>query len=181
MEPRPFSHGYCWEFATMNRNAGTFNGATTFQPWILNHFYLSRCNKPAFNGATTFQPWILVPEGEMPTGRTRPSMEPRPFSHGYAVTLAADPTSDSAFNGATTFQPWIPGPTEWTTPYAFFLQWSHDLSAMDTIRAAFSRSPSSTFNGATTFQPWIRDRGDGFPARPPSFNGATTFQPWIPF
>ena len=37
------------------------------------------------------------------------------------------------------------------------LQWSHDLSAMDTSAKAVATATSSpSFNGAMTFQPWIR-------------------------
>ena len=36
------------------------------------------------------------------------------------------------------------------------LQWSHDLSAMDTRRPVERRPPTpDRFNGAMTFQPWI--------------------------
>ena len=37
------------------------------------------------------------------------------------------------------------------------LQWSHDLSAMDTSSAGGRPAPPGLgFNGAMTFQPWIR-------------------------
>ena len=38
-----------------------------------------------------------------------PSMEPRPFSHGYFGHRSGNPPHRQAFNGATAFQPWIPG------------------------------------------------------------------------
>ena len=37
----------------------SFNGATTFQPWIVDVVGLGICGSGnCFNGATTFQPWI---------------------------------------------------------------------------------------------------------------------------
>ena len=42
------------------------------------------------------------------------------------------------------------------------LQWSHDLSAMDTGYPFLAEHPStSRFNGAMTFQPWIPDDSEG--------------------
>ncbi len=44
-----------------------------------------------------------------------------------------------------------------TPPAIIKLQWSHDLSAMDTILSGCPPRPDSArFNGAMTFQPWIR-------------------------
>ena len=38
-----------------------------------------------------------------------------------------------------------------------FLQWSHDLSAMDTLTGEGSaHDAQGAFNGAMTFQPWIQ-------------------------
>ena len=85
------------------------------------------------------------------------------------------------------------------------LQWSHDLSAMDTRTSTPPTKPtSSSFNGAMTSQPWILELcwGGGLGWQrlqwshdlsamdtPPflragtvhslSFNGAMTSQPWI--
>ena len=37
-----------------------------------------------------------------------------------------------------------------------FLQWSHDLSAMDIcVSLVYHSSFEKSFNGAMTFQPWI--------------------------
>ena len=79
----------------------------TFQPWIRRRQPSPKPRPLTFNGAMTFQPWIRV---------------------------SAWPVSDrsSAFNGAMTFQPWIlvvPGGLLFNR---VGLQWSHDLSAMDT-------------------------------------------------
>ena len=135
MEPRPFSHGYACPVCSACSRTASFNGATTFQPWIL---------RSAREGVRL---------------GTAPSMEPRPFSHGY------DGGVYTAVRNNTN------------------LQWSHDLSAMDTppdagrgIRVSSpsmeprpfshgycwwscdSSQPTYTFNGATTFQPWIPDQ-----------------------
>ena len=54
------------------------------------------------------------------------------------------------------------------------LQWSHDLSAMDTRpRRRLAALRLACFNGAMTFQPWIPVHVAWH------FNGAMTFQPWI--
>ena len=158
MEPRPFSHGYTDCPHYMRPSPFSFNGATTFQPWILNigmsaidkqdglqwshdlsamdtadHSDAPNALTAPFNGATTFQPWILggpyvdmrsqgIPsmeprpfshgyrccEDEAAEG-CRPSMEPRPFSHGYLIRRERPTCRLSPFNGATTFQPWILG------------------------------------------------------------------------
>ena len=78
------------------------------------------------------------------------------------------------FNGAMTFQPWIQEITasstlQWshdlsamdTRPLPLLairsvLQWSHDLSAMDTVMVCSKELHDPSFNGAMTFQPWIR-------------------------
>ena len=61
------------------------------------------------------------------------------------------------------------------------LQWSHDLSAMDTwIGDARQMIVRTCFNGAMTFQPWILCIAVIATGRNLSgFNGAMTFQPWI--
>ena len=84
----------------------SFNGATTFQPWIvkldidqirdrfgfqwghdfsaMDRFGQSLVHLPSdprFNGATTFQPWIGY-DAVVYTNIRRVSMGPRLFSHG---------------------------------------------------------------------------------------------------
>ena len=59
------------------------------------------------------------------------------------------------------------------------LQWSHDLSAMDTARNRRSCVQYPRFNGAMTSQPWIRSRTIYAHCRSTRFNGAMTSQPWI--
>ena len=55
-----------------------------------------------------------------------------------------------------TFQPWIHGPTWSNRGLDCTLQWSHDLSAMDTRDVGGLSQPLQCgFNGAMTFQPWI--------------------------
>ena len=75
-----------------------------------------------------------------------PSMEPRPFSHGYGPRSDRTAWPRCTFNGATTFQPWIHVIENVPTAPPIRLQWSHDLSAMDTRRAipgCCRRSPPS--------------------------------------
>ena len=61
----------------------SFNGAMTFQPWILLAIESYQHGNDPFNGAMTFQPWILLD----------------------SLWLWLLPVSP--FNGAMTFQPWI--------------------------------------------------------------------------
>ena len=94
----------------IHRPAARFNGAMTFQPWIPYRRALSPRQRTCFNGAMTFQPWIR----------------------------SAGPRSSrrrSCFNGAMTFQPWIRFTGESISLVMSLLQWSHDLSAMDTTPA----------------------------------------------
>ena len=130
MDTRSHGEGAC------GKSCG-FNGAMTFQPWILHIVGVSLI-PPSFNGAMTFQPWI------------------RP------IWFAATAIDCTRFNGAMTFQPWIPArslPRNQNMPP---LQWSHDLSAMDTraVPGVHLTSGLTSFNGAMTFQPWIRKAGN---------------------
>ena len=59
-------------------------------------------------------------------------MEPRPFSHGYFESRSDVSPPKNTFNGATTFQPWIHSDVDLQILATLDLQWSHDLSAMDT-------------------------------------------------
>ena len=67
----------------------------------------SRLQPGGFNGAMTSQPWIPV------------ATTPAPMEH-------------FSFNGAMTSQPWIPDLPAGGIAGLASLQWSHDLSAMDT-------------------------------------------------
>ena len=158
----------------------SFNGAMTFQPWIRRRTRIGWRSTTSFNGAMTFQPWIHGPDA--PYSATCASfngaMTFQPWIH--ARIHNRPPGRNPRFNGAMTFQPWIhrihryapkiPVPLQWShdlsamdtianlsnQPFSMTLQWSHDLSAMDTV--PFSRRTASTsagFNGAMTFQPWI--------------------------
>ena len=180
MEPRPFSHGYRQDWKGSFPFCLAFNGATTFQPWIRLRLATCCCRGQPFNGATTFQPWIRL-------------------------RLATCCCRGQPFNGATTFQPWIRRGLSSILSLPGILQWSHDLSAMDTAGAAhtvvadglpsmeprpfshgYVRCEQSSgpvlfpFNGATTFQPWIPTEAPPASDSVIAFNGATTFQPWIP-
>ena len=131
----------------------------TFQPWIPPTTAKASGLPASFNGAMTFQ--------HMDTSRP-----------------ASATRRHTSFNGAMTFQPWIPQTDmnvwqtfamdtmlQWShdlsamdTRYKVaqrlsqaMLQWSHDLSAMDTrLCRRFWRRRLCGFNGAMTFQPWIR-------------------------
>ena len=110
----------------------------------------------------------------------------------------------TSFNGAMTSQPWIrlamnphfaiSAELQWSHDLsamdtamlssahvlAALLQWSHDLSAMDTPRYSMQFMNSHTsFNGAMTSQPWIPGSGAKWLRCWQSFNGAMTSQPWI--
>ena len=71
---------------------------------------------------------------------------------------------------------------------AGLLQWSHGVTAVETLRNMFpasKRHMRSRFNGATTLSPWKRHTiGPGPPSADPTnltrFNGATTLSPWKP-
>ena len=79
-----------------------------------------------------------------------------------------------------TSQPWIPvNALNKVVQMHYELQWSHDLSAMDTVCAATGAHRNDRFNGAMTFQPWIRRSRPRWQASRIRFNGAMTFQPWI--
>ena len=104
---------------------------------------------------------------------------------GYNEKVHIRHDDQNRFNGAMTLQPWIPRIRHSSTNELQLLQWSHDLSAMDTtnsgrqasirtlqllqwshdlsamdtrfFRVVSRRLPKqSRFNGAMTFQPWIR-------------------------
>ena len=92
-----------------------FNGAMTFQPWILRPWSTILSGGQTFNGAMTFQPWIRY-DCRCHTGKS------------------------SSFNGAMTFQPWIPPSGSRSMIQVSSLQWSHDLSAMDTWSTASCRA-----------------------------------------
>ena len=54
-----------------------------------------------------------------------------------------------------TFQPWILESVSKLRALRMKLQWSHDLSAMDTCVRVPIVDNLLSFNGAMTFQPWI--------------------------
>ena len=90
----------------------------------------------AFNGAMALQPWILVElcyTDDQIGDTDYPSMEPWPFSHGYAENRAV---ALMKFN---------------------ILQWSHGPSAMDTgSKCPATKQRHQPFNGAMALQPWIQ-------------------------
>ncbi len=164
----------------------------------------SSWRQDCFNGATTFQSWILCRSAPDPTSSMPASMGPRLFSRGYEAGAMRGDVDWPGFNGATTFQSWIwdghlcggprisgfngattfqswicdqleaghhhtgsasMGPRLFSRGYpdtadragiVLALQWGHDFSVVDIAKTARHLSAvSSGFNGATTFQSWI--------------------------
>ena len=118
--------------APSNISAGSFNGATAFQPW---KFVRRRCRSLEYPAA---------------------SMGPRPFSRGNAIreglnlrgvgrgfngATAFQPwkwfhvplhmNNNNSFNGATAFQPWKWQRGKDRLAVAAMLQWGHGLSAVE--------------------------------------------------
>ena len=82
-------------------------------------------------------------------------MEPQPFGHGNPTAPPAPPAAPASFNGATAFRPWKPYRTAGSTCSTCILQWSHSLSAMETVANDVEDDEIiPTFNGATAFRPW---------------------------
>ena len=156
MEPRPLSHGYAPKRGTCPMAYATFNGATASQPWIQCVARSKRRRPRSLQwshglSAMDTTPWrAMTPRirslqwshglsamdtryrSRPPLPRLRPSMEPRPLSHGYDRQRRAVHFGDDAFNGATASQPWILGIPKLREAASLSLQWSHGLSAMDT-------------------------------------------------
>ena len=110
----------------------SFNGAMTSQPWIPAVLpAASDTTSCAFNGAMTSQPWIRCctldgcAAGASFNGAMT-SLPWIPISRGWAGQKRM------RFNRAMTSQSWIPLPLATARLYWKLLQWSHDLSAMDT-------------------------------------------------
>ena len=59
----------------------SFNGATTFQPWIVNYVFYER-STDRFNGATTFQPWIVL---NAPVETVGPQVEKFQWGHDFSA------------------------------------------------------------------------------------------------
>ena len=155
MEPWPFSHGYPAWAQACNPKSPTFNGAMALQPWIRGRLHNQRLRRQPFNGAMALQPWI---HGcfKIHNRGVEPSMEPWPFSHGYAGIEAVPRTGQRAFNGAMALQPWILSLSLLALSDCDLLQWSHGPSAMDTTPESDNgTTPQRPFNGAMALQPWI--------------------------
>ena len=95
-------------------------------------------------------------------------------------TLRAIMRIRPAFNGAMTSQPWIRGRPSLSTIFIMSLQWSHDLSAMDTRIINITDAEGNTLqwshdlSAMDTLQCPLR-----WDYRLAGFNGAMTSQPWI--
>ena len=154
-----------------------FNGAMTSQPWIRRRMTLNPCSPCSFNGAMTSQPWIrrnvspriaesLTSFNGATTSQPWIQPAPRPLS-----------ARRSCFNGAMTSQPWIPELKIQYTTDVTNLQWSHDLSAMDT-------TGTEAAIGATQLLQWSHDLSAMDMRTVPTlcaprwnnFNGAMTMQ-----
>ena len=213
MEPRLFSHGYlvylCWSWLQTGFHP-------SMEPRLFSHGYVALGSWPEWD--------------EMQT----PSMEPRLFSHGYSIGVtgnrsqkrlslqwshgfsAMDTAASERRNSPATdsrlpsMEPrlfshgYTPGCTRCASR-SMYLQWSHDLSAMDTrvvpVSSRFLNSlqwshdlsamdtTSAERCRVSVQQPSMEPRpfshgysgeSDGWLYRIIAFNGATTFQPWIP-
>ena len=86
-----------------------------------------------------------------------------------------------SFNGAMTFQSWkLAGSVPVVAPMCL-LQWSHDLSVMETCECERAPGRLCCFNGAMTFQSWkLQDKHHNPASLSQRFNGAMTFQSWKP-
>ena len=125
----------------------------------------------------------------------------RAASHKYTGTLLSLPAAPESaqINGtASSSQLELrPPPAPLTAPYSLAdaamhhsqilmhhflrLQWSHDLSAMDTRQPRRSIGRRIGFNGAMTSQPWIRSPVQSASSTSSSLQWSQmTSQPWIP-
>ena len=83
------------------------------------------------------------------------------------------------FNGAMTSQPWIPRPVACPNAGVWQLQWSHDLSAMDTSGVVASSLSLSLLQWSHDLSAMDTNYVVAIEAMRLSFNGAMTSQPWI--
>ena len=109
MEPQPFGHG--------NHHAAHRVG-------ILRHASMEP--QPFGHGNPRRK-------SERLAGRTPASMEPQPFGHGNRGTWPGTTGRSGCFNGATAFRPWKPPLGHDDIKQVITLQWSHSLSAMETL------------------------------------------------
>ena len=158
-----------------------------------------------FNGAMASQPW-MHPGGTIGFRYyNEPSMEPWPLSHGYRSDSALHRCGWHPFNGAMASQPWIRHPRPPCKVRPASLQWSHGLSAMDTMgKEAICHSRQSLqwshglsamdtgcgfrddwrLRNQPSMEPWPLSHGY-IPNETESvtlswtFNGAMASQPWI--
>ena len=104
----------------------------TSQPWIPCHCAGRKTWRRSFNGAMTSQPWIQA--SRSPLCRLRHSFNGAMTSQPWIrrAQAASGVRGNYGFNGAMTSQPWIRPPRRGCSEPIIALQWSHDLSAMDT-------------------------------------------------
>jgi hypothetical protein len=114
MEPRPLGRGNTAQRRRPRLNRLRFNGATTSRSWKRPVIGLLSSGATGFNGATTSRSWR--PPGPRPVFLflVCASMEPRPLGRGDRQDRGPYSSSSSA------------------------LQWSHDLSVVETSRDSVS-------------------------------------------
>ena len=187
IRPRLFSHGDKKITEEAGSRLGSFNSATTFQPWrpqpwrrgirsvwsvsirprLFSHgdpvgwLEISDIREIwSFNSATTFQPWRRGSKMASASQNPRVSIRPRLFSHG-------DNPSDLSKDWTI----WLRSEQVSIRPRLF----SHGDGNEKSGRA---RKIHNCFNSATTFQPWRRYLSGSPLLTDQRFNSATTFQPW---
>ena len=180
MEPWPFSHGYDLHGPAAGAHDRGFNGAMALQPWIhaapgregQSSCWLQWSHGPSAMDTVKIsgKPKSIIklqwshgpsamdtaPDAAIFADTGWASMEPWPFSHGYADHLR---------------------PAALENPE---LQWSHGPSAMDTAFAV----EASRQNLCASMEPWPFSHGyvlklSASAAGESRFNGAMALQPWI--
>ena len=131
MGPRPFSRG--------NVLAGNFAVGIVFASMGPRPF--SRGNTSVQYGVPCSHPASMGPRPFSRGNGNRwhrwqgdglASMGPRPFSRGNSPTQSRRCCRIPRFNGATTFQPWKRALPSHLLSRLLWLQWGHDLSAVET-------------------------------------------------
>ena len=143
------------------------------------------------------------PRGSDSLQDSPPSMEPPPFGAGNLSPASFDINGVTTFNGATAFRRWKRPLSGATIGGTSVLQWSHRLSALETMPPALVATTASPPSmepppfgagnllvrrvraGVTSVLQWSHRLSaletrypPGFEAHTNSFNGATAFRRW---
>ena len=135
-----------------------------------------------FNGATAFRRWKPLRRRVVARLRIPASMEPPPFGDGNAARTGSLPAPSSCFNGATAFRRWKPLRRRVKIQGRQLLQWSHRLSAMETVATGVMTAAQwallqwSHRLSAMETRTWASRLGRYLRR----FNGATAFRRWKP-